>query len=94
MIKIRPVYLILIGFVCVLLGAFLPYLMVMHFVKSTFFLNFFAYTISIVGLFLGLIGSAMHVSYTRKKNRDTILPPDMPPDFPPREIPRDRKEDW
>jgi hypothetical protein len=86
----RPVYLILIGFICVLLGAFLPYLMVMHFVKSTFFLNFFAYTVSIVGLFLGLIGSAMHVRYTRKKNKDTMLPPDIPPS----EIPPDRKQDW
>ena len=86
--SIRPVLLILIGFVCVLLGAFLPYLMVMRFVKSTFFLNFFSYTISIVGLFMGLIGAAMHVRYTRKKDKDDpfILPPSEPP--------QDRDQDW
>lgn len=84
----KSVSLILIGFICVLLGAFLPYLMVMHFVKSTFFLNFLAYTLSIVGLFLGLIGSAMHVRYTRKKNTDIFEPPaEIPHD-------RDRDKDW
>lgn len=82
---LRPVYIILIGFVCVLLGAFLPYLMVMRFVKSTFFLNFFAYGISIIGLFLGIIGSAMYVRYTKKKSKDELPPP---------EIPHDRDRDW
>lgn len=82
---LRPVYIILIGFVCVLLGAFLPYLMVMRFVKSTFFLNFFAYGISVIGLFLGIIGSAMYVRYTKKKNKDILPPP---------EIPHDRDRDW
>ncbi|MGE5124572.1 MAG: hypothetical protein ACM3H7_08640 [Acidobacteriaceae bacterium] len=82
----RPVAIILIGFICVLLGAFLPYLMVMRFVKSTFFLNFFAYSISVVGLFLGLIGSAMHVKYTRKKKSDTFEPPAAKP--------QDGDQDW
>ncbi len=86
--SIKPVYLIIIGFICVLLGAFLPYLMVMRFVESTFFLNFFSYAISMVGLFMGLIGSAMHVRYTRKKSKDD------PFARPPDERPHDRDKDW
>jgi hypothetical protein len=77
---IRGEYLILIGFVMVLLGAILPFLMVMRIITSTFFLNFFSYGMSVLGLFLGLIGSAYFVRYHRRKNRGTLEPPEMPPD--------------
>jgi LPXTG-motif cell wall-anchored protein len=77
---IRGEYLIAIGFVMVLVGAILPFLMVMHTVKSTLFLDFFSYTISIAGLFLGIIGSAFLVTYRRRKNSDTPPPMDVPPD--------------
>ena len=72
----RPVYMLLIGFVFVLLGAFLPFLMVMRIITSTFFLNFFSYIVSVVGLFLGIIGSAQFVSYHRKKSKDIYSPPE------------------
>jgi hypothetical protein len=55
---IRGGYLILIGFGLVLLGAILPFLMVMHTIKSTLFLNFFSYIASVAG-FLGVMGSAL-----------------------------------
>jgi hypothetical protein len=61
-----PWKIILLGFLLVLAGAVLPFLMVIHLVKSTFFLNFFSYTASLVGLILGIIGSAMYVRI--KKN--------------------------
>ena len=63
----NPVQLILIGLFLVVLGAVLPFLMVMHTIKSTFFLNFFSYAASLAGLFLGLIGSATYVRIYRKK---------------------------
>jgi len=59
---------ILIGFVLVVLGAVLPFLMVMHILESTFFLNFLAYGSSITGLFLGFIGATMYVNERRGKN--------------------------
>jgi hypothetical protein len=59
---------ILIGFVLVLLGAVLPFLMVLHYLESTFFLNFFAYGASMVGLILGLIGASQYVNEHRRKN--------------------------
>jgi len=83
--KMRGEYLILIGFVLVLLGAILPFLMVMKILPSTIFLNFFSYTVSVVGLFLGITGSAYIVRYRRNKDRDSL---------PPREMPPDHKEDW
>jgi len=64
--------LIVIGFVCVLLGAVLPFLIVIRVIESTFFLNFLAFTVSTVGIFLGVIGTAMHVGneHRRKKRED------------------------
>jgi hypothetical protein len=81
----RPVYIILIGFILVLLGAVLPFLMVMRIIGSTFFLNFFSYGASVVGLFLGIIGSALFVQYHKKKTKDI---------FPPPEMPTDHHQDW
>jgi hypothetical protein len=62
------VTLILIGFVLVLLGAVLPFLMVMRVIESTFFLNFLAYGASMIGLFLGFIGASQYVNEHRRKN--------------------------
>lgn len=61
--------LIVIGFFCVLVGAVLPFLMVMRFIESTFLMNFIAYTTSMAGIFLGVIGTAMHVGNERGKKK-------------------------
>ena len=55
-----------IGFVLVLFGAVVPWLMVLQIVKSTFALNFLAYAASIAGLVLGVVGVAF---YTRRHKR-------------------------
>jgi hypothetical protein len=78
---IRGEYLILIGFVMVMLGAILPFLMVMRILTSTFFLNFFSYGASLVGLFLGIIGCANLVRYHRKKNKEILEPPETLSDY-------------
>jgi len=57
---------ILIGFALAVLGAVLPFLMVLHILKSTFFLNFFSYAASLAGLILGIIGAAMYVRLKKK----------------------------
>ncbi len=57
------------GFVLVVLGAVLPFLMVMHIITSTLFLNFFSYTASVAGLLMGVVGSAYIVRYHRAKNK-------------------------
>lgn len=62
--------LIALGFVMVLTGAVMPFLIVMRVLPSTFLLNFFAYGISTVGIFLGVIGVAIHVGKERKKSKD------------------------
>ncbi len=60
---------IALGFVFVLLGAVLPFLIVMQILKSTLFLNFFSYAVSFTGLMLGVIGAAFYVRQTKNKNR-------------------------
>lgn len=62
--------LIILGFFMVVIGAVLPFLIVMRILPSTFLLNFLAYTTSTVGIFLGVIGVAMYVGEERRKNRD------------------------
>lgn len=62
---IQPWKLIVIGFVLVLLGFVLPFLMVLRVLESSIFLNFLSYGASVGGLFLGLIGAAMYVRIRR-----------------------------
>lgn len=66
MMRLSPVQLILIGFALSLLGVALPLLMVIHILQSTFFLNFFSYISSVIGLFLGIIGAATYIRVHRK----------------------------
>jgi uncharacterized membrane protein len=76
--RIRGEYLILIGFVMVLLGAILPFLMVMQEIKSTIFLNFFSYILSVAGLFLGVTGLAFSVRTQKRKQREKMPPEEGP----------------
>jgi len=50
--------LLTLGLILMLLGVILPFLMVIHLIESTFFLNFFAWGASVSGVFLGFIGVA------------------------------------
>ncbi len=56
-----------IGGLLVTLGWVLPYLMVIHVLESTFFLNFLSWGASAVGLLLGLLGSAGLIRERRKE---------------------------
>ncbi len=47
-------------------GVALPFLMVIKILTSTLFLNFFSYTIQILGLVLGMIG-LVNLAVHRKK---------------------------
>ena len=58
---------IIIGFILVLMGFVLPFLMIIHVIESTLFLNFFSFVASMVGVFLGLIGAAMYVENYRHR---------------------------
>jgi hypothetical protein len=64
-----PLGLIFAGFFLSLTGVILPFLMVLHIIPSTFFLNFFSYGASLTGLFLGIIGASGYVSEKRKRKK-------------------------
>lgn len=53
-----PRLMISLGLTLMLLGIILPFLMLIHVLESTFFLNFFSWGASVGGLFLGVIGVA------------------------------------
>jgi hypothetical protein len=61
-----PQFLLPLGVILLLLGWILPLLMVLKIIPSTFFLNFFSWGASVAGLFLGMIGLAMHTGVRRK----------------------------
>jgi len=63
----RPERLLVIAVFLLLFGCFMPFLMVTQAVQSTFFLNFLSFTASLAGLFLGIIGIAMHRLKQKKK---------------------------
>jgi uncharacterized membrane protein YiaA len=56
----NPVRLIIIGFVLLLCGAVLPFLMVIGLLINTLPLNFLAYFCSVAGLVTGFIGIAQY----------------------------------
>jgi hypothetical protein len=62
----RPWKLILVGLLLSLMGVALPFLMVIHVIPSTFFLNFFSFAASMTGLILGIIGASRFVRENQK----------------------------
>ena len=57
--------LMVIGFVLLLIGVLLPFLMVLRLLEPSFPLSFLAYGCSLVGLVLGLFGAFQHVRLRR-----------------------------
>ena len=57
-----PRFLLGLGIVLMLLGIALLFLMVIQVLKSTFFLNFLAWSASVAGLAFGTIGVARYSS--------------------------------
>jgi hypothetical protein len=62
-----PVRLLVLAFILLLAGVVLPFLMVMKVLESTFFLNFLAYVLSLIGMMLGVAGTALIAISRRKK---------------------------
>lgn len=57
----QPLGMIGLGFILVVIGVLLPFLMVLQVLQSTFLLNFLAYGSSIAGLFLGFLGASFYI---------------------------------
>jgi purine-cytosine permease-like protein len=62
---LTPGRLVFIGFLLALLGVVLPFLMVMEVIKSTFFLNFVSFIVSLIGVIIGVMGSIYYVRIKR-----------------------------
>jgi hypothetical protein len=54
-----PRFLLSLGLTLLLMGWLIPILIILYVIPSTLFLNFLAWGLSISGLFLGFIGTAM-----------------------------------
>ncbi len=69
MISLDPKILLGVGFILLVIGVVLPLLMVLQIIPSTFFLNFFSYGASFVGVIVGLLGAMMLIVRSRKRDR-------------------------
>jgi hypothetical protein len=56
MIRMSPVKILIIGLLLMLTGVVLPFLMVIHILKSTILINMIAFMSQVAGLFMGTIG--------------------------------------
>ena len=66
MTKLSPFQLVLLGFVLLVIGFILPFLMVLQLLESTLLWNFVAYLASFFGLIIGLIGIVTHTRLHQK----------------------------
>ncbi len=55
----NPRLLLTLGLLMMFAGIILPFLMVIKILESTFFMNFFAWGLSSLGLALGMVGFAL-----------------------------------
>ncbi len=69
MIFDHPGRLMAIAICMMIFGAVMPFLMVLHLVASTFFLNFLSFLASTLGFFLGMI-SFSSLRIKSKHNKD------------------------
>ena len=61
----KSVKLMIAGFVLLLIGVILPFVMVIRLVTPTLFLSFISYASSTAGLVIGFIGIGQHVRVRR-----------------------------
>jgi len=62
-----PWKIIVLGLVMSILGMVFPFLMVLQVIKSTIFLNFLSYGLSVGGLIIGFAGMTLIIKLNRKK---------------------------
>ncbi len=67
--QLTPFRMIILGFVLLVLGFVLPFLMLLKMLESTLLLNFLAYLSSLFGLVIGVIGLVLY-SQARRRGGD------------------------
>ncbi|HSV86836.1 MAG TPA: hypothetical protein VLH85_09695 [Levilinea sp.] len=67
---LSPGKLVAFGFVLVLVGAALPFLMVLRVIEPTFFLVFLSFGFSMGGLLLGFVSAAYIITANRSRSRN------------------------
>lgn len=67
MLHLSPKAMIVVGVLMMIVGGVIvPYLMVVHFLESTFFMIFVSFAVSTSGFYFGIIGVTQYVQIKRK----------------------------
>jgi len=69
LLRLSGKQILIIGFIMVLFGFLMPWLMILGYVETTFFLSFLTYGVSLTGMILGVVGAAMLGLQRRKKDK-------------------------
>ena len=64
---ISPRFFFILGSILLLIGWFIPLLILMRMIPSTFVLNFIGWSASVSGLFLGFLGGATWVKMNKEE---------------------------
>lgn len=63
----KPIHMLILGGVMQFTGCAIPFMILIHMLASTFFLNFLAYGVSVAGVFIGVVGLANYSRFQRKE---------------------------
>lgn len=66
----NPRILIFVGFIGLVIGVVLPFLMIIRIIEPTLLLNFLAYVASFGGLVVGIAGAVLYWQDTRREEED------------------------
>jgi hypothetical protein len=69
-LRLGPKRLIWIGLAMMILGIVFPIMMIMQIMKSTIFLNFLSFFLSLGGLIIGMAGTGLYAAIHRKTKKD------------------------
>lgn len=64
--EMKPTHMFVLSVLLQVTGCALPFLMLIHMLESTFFLNFFSWGASVSGLFIGLLAVANYARPSRR----------------------------
>ena len=68
--RLSPVQMMIIGFILLVIGFVLPFVMVLRLIEPTLLLGFVSYLTSLVGLVIGLMGVVFYGRVQRSKDDD------------------------
>ena len=69
LMQVNPALLMLLGFVLLMIGVCVPFVMTLRLIEPTLFLGFVSYLSSVGGLVIGIAGAAQYTRAERQRRK-------------------------